>query len=223
MHPASKHRREPMPRRGITQRRSAGASLRRGSIDTCAHRRELARARADSRGRARSLRPCLRTLHTRSLCRRSWPESSARNTDNLGPRAALDPSPPLCPRPCVPPGERGAEREEQRRLCRDQWLGHGLDHVKQRSKLCWCVVNSGYASVMAKPKASTAAAAKKPRVRDRSGALYVLLDPAQLEALDAWADRLNEGNVGPQWNRTALVRALVARALGEKAAKGEAP
>ena len=77
---------------------------------------------------------------------------------------------------------------------------------------------------MARPKgAATAPKAKKPRERDRSGALYVILDPAQLEALDAWAERLNVGNVGPQWNRTAVVRALVARALSERGSKGEAP
>jgi len=75
---------------------------------------------------------------------------------------------------------------------------------------------------MARPKAA-ATKAKTPRVRDRSGALYVLLDPAQLDALDAWADRLNDGNVGPQWNRTALVRAIVSRALSERGSKGEAP
>lgn len=91
------------------------------------------------------------------------------------------------------------------------------------SKLCWSAVSRRYALVMSKPKAAAAGAAKKPRIRDRSGALYVLLDTAQLDALDAWAERLNEGNVGPQWNRTALVRAIVARALSEKGAKGEAP
>jgi len=71
--------------------------------------------------------------------------------------------------------------------------------------------------------------AKKPATksakpaRDRSGALYVLLEPEQLASLDGWAERLNEGNTGPQWNRTAVVRAIVARALTERGAKGEAP
>lgn len=68
-------------------------------------------------------------------------------------------------------------------------------------------------------------AAPKPAkpARDRSGALYVLLEPDALTALDAWAERLNMGNTGPQWNRTAVVRAIVARALMERGAKGEAP
>ena len=79
----------------------------------------------------------------------------------------------------------------------------------------------GYASRVSTPKRS-AKPATKPE-RDRSGALYVLLEPAQLAALDAWVDRLNSGNDGPQWSRTALVRAMVARGLRERAEKGEAP
>lgn len=71
---------------------------------------------------------------------------------------------------------------------------------------------------MAGPKKGS----KKPE-RDRSGALYVLLEPAQLEALDGWVDRLNANNEGPQWTKTAIVRAVLARALRERAEKGEAP
>mgnify|MGYP007071583288 CR=1 FL=1 len=70
--------------------------------------------------------------------------------------------------------------------------------------------------------APTKKTAKKTE-RDRSGALYVLLEPAQLGELDGWIERLNEGNEGPQWTRTAVVRALISRGLRERGAKGEAP
>ena len=66
-------------------------------------------------------------------------------------------------------------------------------------------------------------APKKPAARDRSGALYVLLDPSMLEDLDRWVDRLNTNNTGPQWTRTAVVRALIARGLKERGDKGETP
>jgi len=79
----------------------------------------------------------------------------------------------------------------------------------------------GYTRRVSTPK-RTAKTATKPE-RDRSGALYVLLEPAQLAALDAWVDKLNAGNDGPQWTRTALVRAMVARGLRERGEKGEAP
>jgi hypothetical protein len=68
----------------------------------------------------------------------------------------------------------------------------------------------------------TKPASTKP-ARDRSGALYVILEPAMLDAMDAWIEALNAGNIGPQWNRTTLVRALVNRGLQEKAPKSEAP
>jgi len=82
------------------------------------------------------------------------------------------------------------------------------------------VTNIRYGASMAttkKPAKST-----KPK-RDRSGALYVLLEPEQLEALDNWADRLNAGRLVPLWNRSDLVRAMIARALTERGAKGEEP
>jgi len=59
--------------------------------------------------------------------------------------------------------------------------------------------------------------------RDRSGALYVLLDTETLEALDGWAEALNLKGGGPTWTRTAVVRAVIGRALLERAAKGKAP
>lgn len=59
--------------------------------------------------------------------------------------------------------------------------------------------------------------------RDRSGALYLLLDPRVLASLDEWTEALNVGNNGPQWTRTAVVRALIARGLTERKAKGETP
>lgn len=70
--------------------------------------------------------------------------------------------------------------------------------------------------------AKKAAKAPKPK-RDRSGALYVLLEPAQLQELDAWADKLNAGRLVPLWNRSDLVRAVIARAIAEKGSKGEEP
>ena len=74
---------------------------------------------------------------------------------------------------------------------------------------------------MATPKAPKTPKKKPPR--DRSGALYVLLEPEMLTALDGWVDKLNTNNTGPQWTRTAVVRALVARGLKERGEKGEAP
>lgn len=72
------------------------------------------------------------------------------------------------------------------------------------------------------PAAKTAK--KKPTpARDRSGALYVLLEPEMLTSLDAWVERLNTGNAGPQWTRTAIVRALISRGLRDRGDKGEAP
>lgn len=59
--------------------------------------------------------------------------------------------------------------------------------------------------------------------RDRSGALYVLLDPEMLAGMDRWIEALNADNTGPQWTRTALVRAMVTRGLRDRASKGEAP
>ena len=75
---------------------------------------------------------------------------------------------------------------------------------------------------MATTKKGKAATTKTP-ARDRSGALYVLLEPDMLAAMDGWIERLNTGNTGPQWTRTALVRALLAKGLTDRGAKGEAP
>jgi hypothetical protein len=63
----------------------------------------------------------------------------------------------------------------------------------------------------------------QPRVRDRTGALYVLLEPEMLTGIDGWVERLNTDNSGPKWTRTALIRALVVRGLKERAPSGEAP
>ena len=74
------------------------------------------------------------------------------------------------------------------------------------------------------PKAPKTPRVKKAApVRDRSGALYVLLDPEQLAAVDAWVTSLNVDNAGPQWTRTSLIRVLLARGLKERAEKGKAP
>ncbi|MBL8681044.1 MAG: hypothetical protein JNK05_17815 [Myxococcales bacterium] len=75
---------------------------------------------------------------------------------------------------------------------------------------------------MATSKTGKPSKSAKPK-RDRSGALYVLLEREQLEALDAWADTLNAGRLVPLWNRSDIVRAVLARALTERGAKGEEP
>lgn len=59
--------------------------------------------------------------------------------------------------------------------------------------------------------------------RDRRGAFYAVFGTETLAALDAWVEALNKTADGPLWNRTALLRALIARGLRERAAKGEAP
>lgn len=46
---------------------------------------------------------------------------------------------------------------------------------------------------------------------------------ALFDGLDAWVERLNAGLVGPRWTRTAVVTAVLSRALSERGAKGEAP
>lgn len=63
----------------------------------------------------------------------------------------------------------------------------------------------------------------KPPKPDRTGAFYGVLGVETLAALDAWASTLNEGNDGPAWNRTAVLRAIIARSLRERAAKGMVP
>lgn len=71
--------------------------------------------------------------------------------------------------------------------------------------------------------------AKKPAPRPiaannpNRAATVLRLDPALVAALDAWVARLNDGNEGPQWTRTTLIRAALQRAVRERAAKGEAP
>ena len=65
---------------------------------------------------------------------------------------------------------------------------------------------------------------KRPApARDRSGALYVLLETSELESLDAWAARLNSGGAIPAWTRTALVKAIFRRALRERGVRGQTP
>lgn len=62
-----------------------------------------------------------------------------------------------------------------------------------------------------------------PPKRDRSGALYVLLQPEELNALDAWVEKLNAGRAVALWSRTAVVRTMLARALEERAKKDLEP
>lgn len=74
------------------------------------------------------------------------------------------------------------------------------------------------------PRKKPAAPARPVAEDNPNRAATVLrLDPALLGALDAWVKRLNEGNAGPQWTRTDLIRAALTRAVRERAEKGEAP
>lgn len=73
---------------------------------------------------------------------------------------------------------------------------------------------------MAKPKATKRAPSPKPA---GTAALNMNVPEELFDALDAWVDRLNGELAGPRWTRTALVTAILARAVREKGAKGEAP
>lgn len=53
--------------------------------------------------------------------------------------------------------------------------------------------------------------------------LTVRVAPKLLEELDAWIARLNARGEGPAWDRSAVVRVLLGKALREKGAAGEAP
>jgi hypothetical protein len=57
-----------------------------------------------------------------------------------------------------------------------------------------------------------------------TAATVVRLDPVLLEALDAWADKLNAATPeAPPWSRTNIIRASLARAVRERGEKGESP
>lgn len=50
------------------------------------------------------------------------------------------------------------------------------------------------------------------------------LPVALIEALDAWAERLNQASpMGRRWTRTDVVQEALARAVTERGAKGEIP
>lgn len=50
------------------------------------------------------------------------------------------------------------------------------------------------------------------------------LPVALIEALDEWAEKLNEASpMGRRWTRTDVVQEALARAITERGAKGEAP
>lgn len=71
---------------------------------------------------------------------------------------------------------------------------------------------------MARPKKSN-----EPPRRDRTGALYVLLEPSMLAELDTWIARLNKDPDAPQWTRAGVVKALLRKGLRERGERGEAP
>lgn len=62
-----------------------------------------------------------------------------------------------------------------------------------------------------------------PAPKDGEGVLYIRASAALIARLDEWADQLNEGRVGPKWNRNDVVRAALTRALDERGAKGMEP
>jgi hypothetical protein len=78
---------------------------------------------------------------------------------------------------------------------------------------------NGYTSGMPTKRQSKGQGSK----RDRSSALYVLLGPGELEALDVWVDKLNASRPVAIWTRTSVVRSTIARALNERANKDLEP
>lgn len=82
--------------------------------------------------------------------------------------------------------------------------------------------------VMPKPAASRAtskktAATKKRMPPDGTRQALFYLPAGMLDGLDAWAAKLSAKGVGPAWSRSDVVRAVLQRALDERAAKDEAP
>ena len=68
---------------------------------------------------------------------------------------------------------------------------------------------------------SPASTGRKPPSGTKSVLVYL---PVDLVAnLEAWASKLNEGNTGPVWARSDVVKAALARAWNERGSKGEAP
>lgn len=74
-------------------------------------------------------------------------------------------------------------------------------------------------------KAKTAAKPKRAPAPKPAGTTPLNMNvPNELfDALDSWVERLNAELVGPRWTRTALVTAVLARAVKERGSKGEAP
>ncbi len=64
----------------------------------------------------------------------------------------------------------------------------------------------------------------KPKTAERPEVIQTAFRaPAEmLDALDAWAEKLNEATHA-RWSRNAIILAIVERALRERADKGEAP
>lgn len=71
------------------------------------------------------------------------------------------------------------------------------------------------------PKKAAKAAERKPPPGTKSVLVYL---PVELVAnLEKWAATINETTVGPQWSRSDVVKAALARAWTERGSKGEAP
>jgi hypothetical protein len=60
--------------------------------------------------------------------------------------------------------------------------------------------------------------------KDKGAGVLFVRDDELAADIDAWVLRLNGENPdGPQWNRAALVRAALKRALRERGEKGQMP
>lgn len=79
------------------------------------------------------------------------------------------------------------------------------------------------ASVKRGRKPKPAKVSKNTPAGSSDGVLYARVPNALLEALDKWAVALNTDPLVPQWSRNDILRAVLARAIRERADKGEAP
>lgn len=75
------------------------------------------------------------------------------------------------------------------------------------------------------PKKAAKTAAKTVERRPPAGTKSVLVYlPTELVAnLEQWAANINAAEVGPQWSRSDVVKAALARAWTERGSKGERP
>lgn len=72
-------------------------------------------------------------------------------------------------------------------------------------------------------RAMAARTKKRPAARpEGTSALNINLPTELMEKLDAWVEKLNEGD-GARWTRTDVIRTSLNRAVTERGAKGDAP